>query len=168
MKKDKIYYIGFPDLKLLPVEDVDKMKLDVKLGKRQLMHINLSTIQMDHRLFPRLSQIVPQDEDYGIFEYSGNLVHFKGKLDPRKVNVVRDRIRNPRENIKKIVIQNISSLPIQKEVIEGTGRIYVSSPRSFQPINRLITNGILYLYYDRKFRLIKEGKDSIRIVPSGK
>lgn len=89
-------------------------------------------------------------------------------IDNYKYLSKKHKKENPRTSIKKIVIQNISSLPIQKETIEGTGRIHVSSPQNFQPINRLITNGILYLYYDRKFRLIKEGKDSIRIVPSGK
>jgi len=79
----------FSDLKLLMDEDIDRIKLDIKTGRRQLMYINLSKLEMKHRMFPRLAQIVPREGDYGIFEISGNIVKFTGELDSKKVNYVR-------------------------------------------------------------------------------
>ncbi len=79
--------VEYEDLKLLAIDDAEEL---VPVAKK-LIKINLTTISTSHKLFPRIAQIVPRGGDYGLFESSGTVVEFKGKLDSRKVNRERDK-----------------------------------------------------------------------------
>jgi len=78
----------YSDLKLLSDEDIKSLVPKARKAKK-LMKINLSKMSMNHAIFPRLAEIVPQKGDFGIFESTGTIVEFTGKLDKTEINLSR-------------------------------------------------------------------------------
>ena len=67
----------------------------------------------------------------------------------------------------RVVIQNIKSVPIQKETVELTGGTYnIVSPQNFQPASQLTVGDTIYLYYEKSFRVIRDRANLINILPA--